>query len=137
MRYMTLIARILFGLVFTVFGLNGVLMSLFGKGFMPMPKEMPEAAVSFFQAMMNTRFFLPLLGGMQFVAGLMVLTGVLTPLGLILLAPIVVNIFFYHHFVDATGLVIAYVVLALEIFLAYAYGPSFRGVLDPRAKPRW
>ncbi|HEV8335403.1 MAG TPA: hypothetical protein VGR67_03205 [Candidatus Polarisedimenticolia bacterium] len=61
MRYVTLIARVLFGLVFTVFGLNGVLMSLFGKGFMPMPKEMPEAAASFFQAMMNTRSSCPCL----------------------------------------------------------------------------
>ena len=33
MRYVTLVARILFGLAFTVFGLNGVLMSVFGKAF--------------------------------------------------------------------------------------------------------
>jgi uncharacterized membrane protein YphA (DoxX/SURF4 family) len=137
MRYVTLIARILFGLAFTVFGLNGVLMSVFGKAFMPPPKEMPEAAASFFQALTNTKFMLPLIGGVQLVSGLMILTGVMTPLGLALLAPIVVNIVLYHHYVDPSGLGIAYVVLALELFLAYAYGPAFRGVLDPRAKSRW
>jgi uncharacterized membrane protein YphA (DoxX/SURF4 family) len=136
MRYVTLIARVLFGLVFTVFGLNGLLM-LFGKAFMPAPEEMPEAAVSFFQALTSTRFMLPLIGGVQFVSGLMILADVMTPLGLTLLAPVIVNIVLYHHFVDPNGLGIAYIVLALELFLAYAYGPAFRGVLDGHAKSRW
>jgi uncharacterized membrane protein YphA (DoxX/SURF4 family) len=137
MRYVTLIARVLFGSAFTTFGLNGVLMSAFGKGFMPVPKEMPEAAAAFLEALTNARFMLPLIGGVQCVSGLMILTGVLTPLGLTLLAPVVVNIVLYHHYVDPSGLGIAYAVLALELFLAYAYGPAFRGVLDPRAKSRW
>jgi uncharacterized membrane protein YphA (DoxX/SURF4 family) len=136
MRYVTLIARVLFGLVFTGFGLNGLLM-LFGKAFMPAPEEMPEAAASFFQALTNTRFMLPLIGGVQFVSGLMILADVMTPLGLTLLAPVIVNIVLYHHFVDPNGLGIAYIVLALELFLAYAYGPAFRGVLDGHAKSRW
>lgn len=136
MRHVTLIARLLFGLAFTVFGLNGVLM-VFGKPFMPPPKEMPEAAASFFQALTNSRYMMPLIGGTQLVSGLLIFTGVLTPLGLALLAPVVVNIVLYHHYVDPSGLGIAYVVLALELFLAYAYGPAFRGVLNPGAKPRW
>jgi uncharacterized membrane protein YphA (DoxX/SURF4 family) len=137
MRHVTLIARMLFGLAFTVFGLNGVLMSLFDKAFIPPPQEMPEAAASFFQALTNTRFMLPLIGGVQLISGLMILTGVMTPLGLVLLAPVVVNIVLYHHYIDPNGLGIAYVVLALELFLAYAYWPAFRGVLDPHAKSRW
>jgi len=137
MRHVTLIARVLFGLAFTVFGLNGILMSVFGKAFMPPPKEMPEAAAAFFQALTNTGYMLPLIGGVQLVSGLMILTGVMTPLGLTLLAPVVVNIVLYHHYVDPGGLGIAYAVLALEVFLAFAYGPAFRGVLDPRAKSRW
>lgn len=137
MRYVAMIARMLFGLAFTVFGLNGILMSVFGKAFMPQPKEMPEAAASFFQALTSTRFMLPLMGGVQLVSGLMILTGIMTPLGLTLLAPIVVNIVLYHHFVDPSGLGIAYVMLVLELFLAYAYGPAFHSVLDPRARSRW
>ena len=136
MRQVTLVARVLFGLAFTVFGLNGVLM-LFGKAFMPPPKEMPEAAASFFQALTNTRFMLPLISGTQLISGLMILTGAMTPLGLTLLAPVVVNIILYHHYVDPNGRGIAYAVLALELLLAYAYGPAFRGILDPRAKSRW
>jgi hypothetical protein len=78
-----------------------------------------------------------LIGGVQFVSGLMILADVMTPLGLTLLAPVIVNIVLYHHFVDPNGLGIAYIVLALELFLAYAYGPAFRGVLDGHAKSRW
>ena len=136
MRYVTLILRVLFGLAFTVVGSNGVLMA-FGKAFMPAPKEMPPAAAAFLQALTDTHYMMPLIGGTQLVAGLLILTGVFTPLGLTLLAPVVVNIVLYHHFVDPSGLAVAYVVLALELFLAYAYGPAFRGVLEPRAKPRW
>ena len=90
---------------------------------MPPPKAMPEAAASFFQALTDTRFMLPLIGGVQLISGLMILTGIMVPLGLTLLAPVVVDIVLYHHYVDPTGLGIAYVVLALELFLAYAYGP--------------
>jgi hypothetical protein len=125
------------GLAFAAFGLNGLLMSAFGEGFLPPPQELPEAAAAFFQALSDAGYMLPLIGGVQFVGGLMVLTGVLTPLGLVLLAPVVVNIVLYHHCIDPNGLAIAYAVLALELFLAYAYGPAFRGVLDPRARPRW
>ena len=56
---------------------------------------------------------------------------------LFILAPILVNIVFYHLFVDSNGLPLACVLLMLEVFLAYAYGPSFRGVPDPRARNRW
>ncbi len=135
-RYVTLIARLLFGLAFTVFGLNAVLL-VFGKAFMPPPKELPQAAAAYFQALTDTGFMMPLIGGTQLVSGLMILTGVFTPLGLTLLAPVIVNIVLYHHCVDPNGLGIAYVVLALELFLAWAYGPAFRGILNPVARPRW
>jgi uncharacterized membrane protein YphA (DoxX/SURF4 family) len=137
MRIVTLILRTLFGLLFTIVGLNGVLMATGAEGFMPPPPEMPPAAAAFLQALMGTRYMMPLIGGTQVVAGLLLVTGLFAPLALTLLAPVVVNIVLYHHFIDPNGLVIAYVVLLLELFLAYAYGPSFRGVVDARAKPRW
>jgi hypothetical protein len=136
MRPLTLILRTLFGLGFTFFGLNGLLM-LYGIALMPPPAEMSAPAAAFFGAMTDTRYMLPLISGTQLLSGLMILTGVFAPLGLTLLAPVVVNIVLYHLFVDAEGLEIAWIVLALEVFLAWSYGPAFRGVLDPRAKLRW
>jgi len=130
MRLATSIIRTLFGLAFMVFGLNGVL-SAFGMDFMKPPEDMPAAAAAFFGAMAETHYMLPLIGATE------LLSGCLAPLGLTLLAPVVVNIVLYHHFVDPSGLVIAYVVLVLEVFLAYAYGPAFRGLLTPCARSRW
>jgi len=137
MRPLALTLRTLFGLAFTFFGLNGVLMSCFGIELMPPPPDMPAGAAAFFGAMTDTRYMLPLIGGTQLVSGLLLLSGVWAPLGLALLAPVVVNIVLYHHFVDPNGLAIAYVVLGLELFLAWAYAPAFRGMLDPRAGLRW
>jgi uncharacterized membrane protein YphA (DoxX/SURF4 family) len=136
MRPLTLLLRTLFGLAFSVIGLNGALMSC-DMAFMPQPEDLPAPAVAFFQAMSDTRYMLPLIGSTQLAAGLMLLSGLWAPLGLALLAPVVVNIVLYHHFVDPNGLGVAYAVLALELFLAWAYGPAFRGVLDPRAGLRW
>jgi hypothetical protein len=136
MSALTFVVRLLFGLAFTVFGLNGVLMAL-DMAFMPAPEVMPAAAAAFLQALTDSGYMMPLLGGTQLVSGLLILSGACVPLGLTLLAPVVVNIVLYHHVVDPAGLGIAYVVLVLELFLAYAYGPAFRGVLAAGAKPRW
>lgn len=136
MRVVTAICRVLFGLMFTVFGLNGVL-TAFGKPMFPPPPDMPEAATAFFTAMANTKYMLPLIGATQFVGGLLILSSRFVPLGLTLLAPVIVNIVLYHHFVDTNGMAIAYAVLVLELFLAWAYGPSFRGVLAARGQTRF
>lgn len=136
MRVVTAICRVLFGLMFTVFGLNGVL-TAFGKPMFPPPPDMPEAATAFFTAMANTKYMLPLIGATQFVGGLLVLSSRFVPLGLTLLAPVIVNIVLYHHFVDTNGMAIAYVVLVMELFLAWAYGTSFGGVLAARGQTRF
>ena len=139
MRVVALIVRVLFGAAFTAFGLNGLMMVFGGKGFLPPPEpeKMPPEATAWFKAMVDSHFMLPLIGIVQLASGVMILTGVFAALGLAMLAPIVVGIVLYHHYVDPTGRSISYVVLALELFLAFAYGPAFRGVLDPMPKMRW
>jgi hypothetical protein len=138
MRVVALILRVLFGAAFTVFGANGVMMAFTGKGFLPMPeKPMPDAAVAWMKAMADSHFMLPLIGIVQLASGVMILTGIFAALGLAMLAPIVVGIVLYHQNVDPSGLPIAYTVLVLELFLAFAYGPAFRGVLAPMPKMRW
>ncbi|MBK6941519.1 MAG: DoxX family membrane protein [Planctomycetes bacterium] len=136
MRIAATIVRVVFGLMFTVFGLNGVL-TAFGKPVFPPPPDLPEAVTAFFTAMANTKYMLPMIGATQFVGGLLVLVGRFVPLGLTLLAPVIVNIVLFHHFVDQDGLAIAYVVLVMELFLAWEYAPAFRGVLAARGARRW
>jgi len=128
MQKAVMVARLLFGLVFTVFGLNVFV------PFVPAP-EMSEAAGSFFGALLGSGYLVPLLGVTELTAGIFLLAGILVPLALTMLAPVVVNIVLFHVFLDPAGMPIAILVLVLEVFLGWAYRDSFRGVLELRAKP--
>lgn len=130
MEKITLAARILFGLILVVFGAD------FFLHFMPQPEEQPTPeAMALIEGLFNTGYLFQLIKITEIAAGLMLLTGFLVPLALTLVAPIVVNIVLYHTMLDTNGLVIAIVVLALELFLAWSYRDSFRGVLAVRATP--
>ena len=121
-------ARVLLGLVFLVFGLNGFL------NFIPPPATpLPDRAMAFFVAMIGTGYLLPLIAGTQALAGALLLANRFVPLALVLLAPVIVNIVAFHVFLEPSGLVIALVVLALESFLLWSHRAAYRGVLTPRA----
>ncbi|MCP4899326.1 MAG: DoxX family protein [bacterium] len=128
MDKVVLIARILLGLIFTVFSANYVL------NFLPMP-EMSEGAGQFMGALATTGYMFPVMKAVEFGAGLLLLSGVLVPLALTLLAPIIVNIVLFNVVLDIAGLPIGLLVLALELFLAWSYRGSFRGVLAMKVEP--
>jgi len=121
-------ARILLGLVFFVFGLNGFLQ------FMPQP-PLPEGAGAFMGALAATGYMFPLIKGTEVVAGLLLLGGRFVPLALVLLAPVIVNITLFHLVLAPVNLVMVALLLALEGYLAWAYRDAFRAVLDPHARP--
>lgn len=127
-RYATIGARVLLGLVFFVFGLNGFLQ------FMPPPKDpMPEAATALMTGFMKSGYMMQLVSGTQVVCGALLLLNLFTPLALTVLAPVIVNIVAFHLFASTMGLPIALVVAALEIFLAWSYRSAFRSVLVAKA----
>lgn len=69
------------------------------------------------------------------LSGLMILTGRFLPLGLILLAPVSVNIFLAHLFLGQPGLALDIVIISLQLFLAWAYRDDYAGVLPANAQP--
>ncbi len=116
-----MIARLLLGLVFTVFGLNGFL------NFLPMP-PLPEAAGAFMGALAATGYMFPVIKGFEVLAGLMLLANRFTPLALLFLAPIVVNIFLFHLFLEpASSLPMPIILIGLMSYLGWCY----RGVFGP------
>ncbi|HLI79775.1 MAG TPA: DoxX family protein [Candidatus Binataceae bacterium] len=116
------ILRSLLGLIFLVFGLNKFL------HFIPNPPE-PPAAMDFFGALFRAGYFLPMLATTEVISGVLLLTGMMVPLALVLLAPVIVNIFMFHLFLAPAGLPLAIVVVVLELVLAWmhrdVYAPLF------------
>lgn len=125
MNAVATVARLLLGLVFLVFGLNGFL------HFIP-NQAIPDPAMAFFGALAATGYMLPLIFATQVIGGVLLLAGMYVPLGLALLAPVIVNIFLFHVFLARGGLPIAIIVAAIELFLAWRYSDAFAGML--RAK---
>ena len=124
------IARVLLGLLFTVTGLNGFL------NFIPQPKTpMPEGAIAFSTALMNTGYMFPLVMGVQLLVGVLLLLNLFVPLSLALIAPIIVGIVTFHLFLAPSGLAMAIFVAVLELYLAWAYRNAFRPMLSLRARP--
>jgi len=119
-------ARIFLGLVFFVFGLNGLL-QLF-----PQP-QMEGRAAAFIGALVASGYVFPLLFTIYLLAGAALLSNRFVPLALILLAPAIVNIVAVHFFLAPAGLAPALVVLGLEVFLAWSHRAAFRPLL--RARP--
>jgi putative oxidoreductase len=124
----TLAARIVLGLIFLVFGLNGFF------HFLPQPPISGPPA-DFFGALLATGYLFPLLKGTEVITGTLLLSGRLVPLALTVLAPVVVNIVGFHLFLAPSGLPLALVVVALGVFLAWSYRSAFSGVLNVNAAP--
>jgi len=117
MKTAMLIARMLLGLIFVVFGLNGFLQ------FLSMPPP-PQPALAFFGALAATGYMIPLLFASQIVGGALLLL-VMVPLALVILAPVIVNIVAFHLFLAPGGLPLAVVVVALASFLAWAHRDAY------------
>jgi hypothetical protein len=120
----TLIARILLGLIFTVFGLNGFF------HFLPMLLPPGDAGALF--TIMFKYGWLTFISGLYIIAGVFLLIGRYIGAALTILGPIIVVILLYHFTMDPKGLPLALFVALLEIFLIYAYWHQFDAVVKHR-----
>lgn len=112
-----LIARILLGLIFFVFGLAGLF------NLIPPPENMPPNMATFMTGLQASGYFFPLLKITETLCGLLLLLGAFVPLALVVLAPIVLNILMVHIFIDTAGLPMALILLVLELYLAFFAKP--------------
>ena len=122
-RITSLILRVLLGLVFVVFGLNGFF------GFLPMP-PMEGGAASFMGALAATGYMFPLIKGTEVVAGALLLSGRGLPLGLVMLAPILVNILAFHLVLTPGESGMAVALVAMSLGLAWIHRSAWRGLLS-------
>lgn len=128
-RHVTTGIRLLMGLAFFVSGLNGL------HPFLPQPSApMSEGAMAFAGALMKTGYMMPLIFVTQLITGVFLLANRFVPLALALIAPFLVNSIAFHVFLAPSGLVMAGIFAAFELYLAWAYRKAFAPMLAARVQ---
>ena len=125
MRIITVIARLLLGVIFFVFGLNGFL------GFIPMP-PLEGAAGAFIGALFSSHY-LYLISGVQLIAGVLLLIDRFVPLALAMLAPVIANILAYHTTMQPSGFPLAIFTTLLWAVLVWRYWAHFTSLFVHKA----
>jgi hypothetical protein len=129
-RHIPTVARILLGLPLVIFGLNAFF------NFIPQPTTpLPQPAMDFAGALMNSGYMMQLIGVTHLVVGVLLVTNRFVPLALALWAPFIVNSVAFHVFLERSGLPMAVIFLALELYLAWAYRRAFAPMLAARTQP--
>jgi putative oxidoreductase len=126
MKITALIARILLGLVFLVFGLNGFL------HFIPAPP--PPGIAGQFVTVLFVSHFAWLIFGVQVIGGVLLLVGRYVVLGLMLLGPVIVNILTFHILMAPAGLPLALIVAILWAILAVRNKQHLAGIFVARSE---
>jgi uncharacterized membrane protein YphA (DoxX/SURF4 family) len=106
-----LVVSILFGLMFINSGLNKFF------NYMPMPKDMPEKMIKVMTAFMEIGWLFPLIAVAEIVGGILFMTNKYRALGAIIIFPVMVGILLTHILIEPSGLPVALVLLAIEIWV--------------------
>lgn len=122
MKTAVLVARILPGLIFLVFGLNGF------YTFIPVPEYHPLMALLVSSGLI---FFVKTI---EVLAGLLLLLNRFVLAALVLLGPVVINIALFHLLIDHRNWPIAIVNLLLYGILVSNYWPYFKVFFKPEVE---
>jgi putative oxidoreductase len=124
MRIVVIICRILLGLMFVVFGMNGFI------GFLK-PPQMPTGLPGEFMDVFFKSHWIWVVAGCQVLGGLLLLIGRYVTLGLVILGPVLVNILTYHITMDMKGIVPGVVCTILWAVIAWNKRENLRGIFAP------
>lgn len=121
MKWIPIIARVLMGALF-VFG--GIAF------FFTTPPPLTGDMATYFSGLQASKYFFYLLKGTEIACGLALISGFFVPLALVVLAPIVLNIFCVHFFLAPEGLIQAVIIGVVEVYLAFfsPYSPKIKAL---------
>ena len=126
MKTAVLTTRILLGLIFVVFGLNGFLL------FITPPAHTPDGD-AFINVLVSTGLIY-VEKSFEVIGGALLLLDLYVPLALVMLAPIVFSILLFHLLMERNTLVIGVVPFLLWLFLVWAFRGQFAPLLVRRAR---
>jgi putative oxidoreductase len=124
-----LIARILLGLMFTVFGLNGFL------HFIPMSPPPTDSLAGQFVGALSASHYLYVIAALEVVSGVLLLINRFVPLALTLLGPILVNIILFHALMEPQGIAAGAVAVILWLLVFSGVRQAFAGIFAARVTP--
>ncbi|MDN5286857.1 MAG: DoxX family rane protein [Mucilaginibacter sp.] len=123
MKITVLIARILLGLIFVVFGLN------FFFQFLHMTQPpLPEKAQAFSGGLYGSGYFFQYMKVVEIASGLAILFNRYTAFFLLILFPVSLNIFLFHTILAPAGAPIAIAIIVLHLFLGFAYRKYYSSI---------
>jgi hypothetical protein len=122
MKKMVLGARVVLGLLFLVFGIN------YFFPFLPNPPS-PAEGQAFLGALFQTGYMFPLIKTFEVLGAVLVLFG-FVPIGLLMLTPVVVNIFAFQLFLAPNQLALGALIVVLMAFLAWSYRSHFAPLFE-------
>jgi len=120
---LSMILRILLGLILVVFGANHI------YSFMP-AMVLPTPAGNFMMAMMATGYFFKFVGITQLIVGLLLITNKWVPFALIVLASMAINMLFFHLFLAPAAIGPAAIVSLITILLIYDNWASYKTLFN-------
>jgi putative oxidoreductase len=126
MKIAALISRILLGLLFTVFGLNGFL------HFIPM--QQPTGLAAQYMGALFVSHYLVVVFVLQLVGGVLLLANRFVPLALVLLGPVIVNILLFHATMAPEGLPMILFAIVLWLIVFTGVRQAFAGVFTDRVE---
>jgi putative oxidoreductase len=117
-----LVARILLGLIFFIFGLN------FFFHFIPNNSQPEGRAAAFLGGLFQSGYLFPLIKVIEVLSGIFLLSGLFIPLVLIVLMPISINILLFHSILEqgVMPISISALILISQIWLAWNYRDYYR-----------
>ncbi len=122
-------AQFLLGLGFAILGLDGFFR------FLPLPPVQGEI-LQLVKGLETTGYFFPVVNSVEILGGLLLMINRFVPLMILILAPIVINIFLFHMMAGfGTMTVLAGVMTCLNLFLAFSYRHYYQELFVARGVP--
>jgi len=107
------VLSLLFGLMFINSGLNKFF------NYLPVPSDLPEALLKDMNAFMEISWLMPLIAVVEIVGGILFVTNRFRALGAIIVLPVMVGVVCVHMSVAPSGLPIAFILLAINLWAIF------------------
>ncbi|HXJ47092.1 MAG TPA: hypothetical protein VNK47_10490 [Candidatus Dormibacteraeota bacterium] len=125
MKIATIVAQVLLGIEFVVFGSNPFLHFL--------PATLPPGLGGQFLSILFESKYVLFVGAVQVIGGALLIVNRYVPLALALLGPVLFNILLFHGLLSHAGWQPGVVSAILWVFLMFRYQKNFAGIFAAKA----